>query len=91
MVGRGETESVLRQMLRDLFKADSKGERVEKLARAHGYADGYMRALMDLEVFSHKELLKIVLDERRRAAEISQVRSIKQISTEQRLTNEAIA
>ena len=71
MVGRGheEVEAILRGMLRDLFEVDRRGARGDKLARVHGYADGYMRALVDLGHATQKELLEIVLDERRRAAQ----------------------
>lgn len=67
-MGQVEVERVLRSMLRDLFEADSRGARREKLARAHGYTDGYMRALIDLGVTTQRDLLDLVLDERRRVA-----------------------
>jgi hypothetical protein len=62
----GQVEGILRNMLKDLFEADSRGARRDKLARAHGYADGYMRALLDLGVAEQKELLQLVLEERQR-------------------------
>jgi hypothetical protein len=71
MGGRGheDIEDILRRMLRDLFEIDHRGARGDKLARVHGYTDGYMRALVDVGIATQKELLTIVLDERRRAAE----------------------
>ena len=62
----GDVDRTLRTMLRDLFVADDKGGYRDKLARAHGYADGYMKALIDLGVSDHRELLGIVLEERNR-------------------------
>ncbi len=78
MVGRGDAvvEKTLRKMLKELFEADSRGGRRDRLARAHGYTDGYMRALTDLGVMNQKELLAIVLDERRIAAEAPLPRSL---------------
>jgi hypothetical protein len=68
MGGRDAVEGILRKMLQDLFEADSQGARREKLARAHGYADGYMRAMLDLGVTTQKDLLALVLEERQRSA-----------------------
>ena len=50
----------LRTMLRDVFVAKSAGETYARLARAHGYVDGYMRALLDTGVVEKDELLEIV-------------------------------
>ena len=66
MHATGGVDTTLRTMLRDLFVADERGGKRDKLARAHGYADGYMKALIDLGVSDHKELLGIVLEERTR-------------------------
>lgn len=74
MDGRGEVERILRNMLQELFEADSKGARRDRLARAHGYADGYMRALVDLKLTTEKELLQLVLEERRKTAQKPQPR-----------------
>jgi hypothetical protein len=54
----------LRTMLRDVFVAKSAGETYARLARAHGYVDGYMRALLDAGTVSKEELLAIVTAER---------------------------
>ena len=66
MVVNQLVEDNLRHMLRDLFKVDSTGGRRDRLARAHGYTDGYMMALVDIGIATQDELLEIVLDERRR-------------------------
>jgi hypothetical protein len=54
----------LRNMLRDVFAAKSGGETYARLARAHGYVDGYMRGLLETGVVSKEELLAIVAAER---------------------------
>jgi hypothetical protein len=54
----------LRTMLRDVFVAKSAGETYARLARAHGYVDGYMRALLETGVVNKEELLSIVASER---------------------------
>jgi hypothetical protein len=59
-----EILSELRSMLRDVFVAKSAGETYARLARAHGYVDGYMRALIDAGFVSKDELLTIVSAER---------------------------
>lgn len=57
----------LRSMLSDVYVAKESGEAYERLARAHGYVDGYMRALIELGVFSKDELLEVVTSERERS------------------------
>jgi hypothetical protein len=59
-----EIVNELRTMLRDVFVAKSAGETYSRLARAHGYVDGYMRALLETDVVSKDELLAIVASER---------------------------
>jgi hypothetical protein len=54
----------LRTMLRDVFVAKSSGQTYARLARAHGYVDGYMRALLDSGLTTKDELLAIVSAER---------------------------
>jgi hypothetical protein len=54
----------LRTMLRDVFVAKSAGGTYARLARAHGYVDGYMRALLDAGTVTKEELLAIVASER---------------------------
>lgn len=53
-------------MLRDMLAASASGASGARLARAHGYVDGYMRALLDLGVATRTELLEVVASERER-------------------------
>jgi hypothetical protein len=57
----------LREMLRDVFRLRSDGVAYARLARAHGYVDGYMRVLLETGVAEKQELLSLVADERTRA------------------------
>jgi len=59
----------LRALLRDVLRARFDGAAYAKLARAHGYADGYMRALLDAGLVDQKALLQLVGAERRRFVE----------------------
>ena len=63
---KDEHKDALRGMLRDTLQARFEGGRYADLARAHGYADGYMRALLDAGVLDQGELLQLVSRERRR-------------------------
>ena len=54
----------LRAMLRDVFRLRMDGVAYARLARAHGYVDGYMRVLLDTGVADKSELLGIVAEER---------------------------
>jgi hypothetical protein len=63
---KSEILGELKQMLRDVFAAKSAGETYARLARAHGYVDGYMRALLEVGYLSRAELLEIVGAERER-------------------------
>lgn len=56
----------LRKMLRDVFVARSTGTSYARMARAHGYVDGYMRALIESGQASKEELLRLVAEERAR-------------------------
>ncbi len=66
MKNKAEVVAELRAMLADVFAAKAQGEVYGRLARAHGYVDGYMRALLELDVMSKDELLSIVNGERER-------------------------
>lgn len=57
----------LRTMLRDVFKLRREGAAYARLARAHGYVDGYMRVLLETGVATRNELLQLVASERVRA------------------------
>jgi hypothetical protein len=54
----------LKVMLNDMLAARARGVAPYRLARAHGYVDGYMRALLDAGCATHKELLAVVAEER---------------------------
>jgi hypothetical protein len=68
MAKQSKTELLdnLRTMVRDMLRLRTEGGAYAKLARAHGYVDGYMRVLLETDVASHKELLALVSDERRK-------------------------
>jgi hypothetical protein len=65
---KAEVLSELRTMLADVFAAKAQGEAYGRLARAHGYVDGYMRALLDTGCATKDELLEIVNTERERSS-----------------------
>lgn len=65
-MAKNELMAVLRGLLNDVLKARFGGVAYGKLARAHGYADGYMAALLDAGVVDKKALLELVSDQRRR-------------------------
>jgi len=56
----------LRVMLRDVFRLRGEGVPYARLARAHGYVDGYMRALLETSITDKQELLGLVAEERQR-------------------------
>ena len=58
----------LQRLLHDVFVAREKGENYPRLARAHGYVDGYMRALLELGFVTKAELLELVNAERERSS-----------------------
>ena len=58
----------LRAMLRDVLELRAGGAAYPRLARAHGYIDGYMRVLLETGLANRKELLKLVAQERTRAS-----------------------
>jgi len=57
---KDELMGVLGGLLKDVLKARFAGTERAKLARAHGYADGYMRALLDAGLVDQKTLLRVV-------------------------------
>ncbi len=63
-----ELMTELQAMLRDVLAAKAAGGNHGRIARAHGYVDGYMRALLDLEIVTKTELLEAVAAERERAS-----------------------
>lgn len=64
MVAKAEMLETLRTMLRDVFRLRNDGVTYARLARAHGYVDGYMRALLEANVADKGELLALVAEER---------------------------
>jgi hypothetical protein len=58
----------LQRLLHDLFTARAEGANYPRLARAHGYVDGYMRALLESGQASKQELLDLVARERARVS-----------------------
>ncbi len=65
---KAEVLAELQTMLRDLLGAAAAGTSRPRMARAHGYVDGYMRALLDLGVAEQAELLELVASERERVS-----------------------
>jgi hypothetical protein len=61
---KDEMLSELRVMLRDVFAAQAAGQVQSRVARAHGYVDGFMRAMLDSGVAGKRELLELVAAER---------------------------
>ncbi len=53
-------KATLRGLLREVLDGRFRGGNYAKLARAHGYADGYMRALLDAGLVDSKEMLALV-------------------------------
>jgi hypothetical protein len=66
MRSKAEMMTELQRMLRDILAASSAGTRYTRVARAHGYIDGYMRALLDLDVATQAELVEVVAVQRER-------------------------
>ena len=66
MRSKAEMMIELQRMLRDVLAASSAGTRYARVARAHGYIDGYMRVLQDLDVATQAELVELVATQRER-------------------------
>jgi hypothetical protein len=63
---RDQLLDTLRDLLQSVLRARFEGTAYAKLSRAHGYADGYMRALLDAGLVDKDSLLEVVCDERKR-------------------------
>jgi len=61
---KDELLNELRTMLRDVFAAQAAGQVHARVARAHGYVDGFMRVLLDTGIAGKQELLELVASER---------------------------
>ena len=68
MRAKADMLSELKRMLQDVFEARNEGANYTRLARAHGYVDGYMRALLEGDHVSKDELLALVAAERARVS-----------------------
>ncbi len=64
MRSKAEMLAKLRTMLHDVFEARERGSNQSRIARAHGYADGYMRGMLETGMVTQKELLAIVAEQR---------------------------
>lgn len=60
-----ELKGTLRGLVRKTIETRFSGANYATLAQARGYADGYMRALLDAGLIDQKQLLALVNEERR--------------------------
>jgi hypothetical protein len=60
-----ELKGTLRGLVRKTIETRFGGANYATLAQARGYADGYMRALLDAGLIDQKQLLDLVNAERR--------------------------
>jgi hypothetical protein len=65
---KAEVLRELETMLKDVLTASEMGRSYPRMARAHGYVDGFMRGLLDAGFVSKEELLAIVARQRTAAA-----------------------
>jgi hypothetical protein len=64
MRSKADLIAELQRLLHDVFVARAEGANYPRLARAHGYVDGYMRALLESGQATKQELLELVARER---------------------------
>jgi hypothetical protein len=57
---KAEMLGAVEGMLKEAFLAKAEGASQPRLARVYGYADGYLKALLDAGLATQKELLAIV-------------------------------
>ncbi len=55
----------LSSMLRDVFQLRRQGSRQDRMARAQGYVDGYVRGMIETGVATKSELLDFVAQQRK--------------------------
>jgi hypothetical protein len=67
VIDREKMVQALRDRLHEAFMSRYQGSAYARIARATGYADGYMQALLDAGLVAEKELLSVVGEERQRA------------------------
>jgi hypothetical protein len=60
-----ELKGTLRGLVRKTIETRFSGANYATLAQARGYADGYMRALLDAGLIDQRQLLELVNAERR--------------------------
>lgn len=65
-ITKSEALQQVQSMVAEVTRARFEGGAYAKLARAHGYADGYMKALLDLGIVERAELLRAIGEERGR-------------------------
>lgn len=70
-----ELKITLRGLVRKTIETRFSGANYATLAQARGYADGYMRALLDAGLIDQKQLLALVNAERRRYVDESNNRA----------------
>jgi hypothetical protein len=68
-MGKNDLLDRVKALVADVTRARFEGSAYAKLMRAHGYADGYMRALLDAELVDRESLLRAVGDARRDVVE----------------------
>lgn len=59
--------ATLREKLHEAFMARYHGSAYVRIARAVGYADGYMQAMVDAGITTERDLMALVVSERQRA------------------------
>jgi hypothetical protein len=67
---RADREKLLKDLetkLEDLFRLRQEGVTTVKFAREQGYVDGFMRILIEQGIFTRKELLDLVVQQRVRS------------------------
>ncbi|HEX6244057.1 MAG TPA: hypothetical protein VFZ61_24240 [Polyangiales bacterium] len=67
-MAKEELIEVVRRLMREVVKARFEGGAYARLSRAHGFADGYMAALLDAGVVERDSLLRLVGEERLKLA-----------------------
>jgi hypothetical protein len=67
VVDREKLLRTLRDRLHEAFMARYQGAAYARIARATGYADGYMQAMLDAGLVAERDMLALVGEERQRA------------------------
>lgn len=64
---KSDLVQTLRKLLREAHALQGAGARQGELSRSLGYADGYMRAMLEGGTLTQNQLLEVVVQERTRA------------------------